>query len=101
MIQWAKFGQMARKGLRARPKSLKTMEKIATKAKKAVKKTYRKGHTSLLKTAKKNPNLVLLGGTTAAAVATYPLVKDTKYMKSRVAHRQKLLEQHYGKKNGK
>ena len=38
MIKWAKFGQMARKGLRARPKSLKTMEKIATKAKGAAKK---------------------------------------------------------------
>ena len=94
MIQWAKFGQIARKGLRARPKSLKTMENIASK----VKKNYRKGHTSLLKTAKKNPNLVLLGGTSAAAVATYPLVKDSKYMKSRVEHRQKLLDKHYNKK---
>ena len=77
MIQWAKF---------------------ASKAKKAIKKNYRKGHTSLLKTAKKNPNLVLLGGTSAAAVATYPLVKDSKYMKSRVEHRQKLLDKHYNKK---
>jgi len=73
MIQWAKFGQMARKGLRARPKSLKTMEKIATKAKKIGSKA--KGAAKKIKSGATLPavgfGLGAATGVTTAGAVTY------------------------------
>jgi len=96
---WTKFGQMTgkvisklkpRKGLRARPKSLKTMENIANKSKPIVNKIkgYKnKAIGAYKKTYKKYPTATPLATAAGIGLATYPLMKDTEIVQSRVRMR--------------